>query len=258
MRNSAYDDPIFYDALTAARKATVPELVRTAVAKFATRRPATLIDIGCGTAIYLSEVRSFIPDCTGVDLNPDMLERAKAANPGVSFELGDMRSFRLGRTCDIVLSVGSSITYALEDADLDATLDTYSAHMDGESILIVSCWNAAAFLGSDRHILAVETVRTPLGNLQATSEFNFDRARQRLTRLRKWSGSGAPVEPDYWEYRMLFPQELRHRMRGAGMDVIGVYDNDAMVPSELGGIRMITVARLDGDRNTRSPRSRTT
>ena len=74
------------------------------------KEAASLLDVACGTGGHLRHLRSRY-EVVGLDLDPGMLEQAAAALPGVELVEGDMRSFRLARRFDAVVSLFSSIGY---------------------------------------------------------------------------------------------------------------------------------------------------
>jgi putative methyltransferase (TIGR04325 family) len=72
----AFQNPVVRDALEA--------LARTEVAD------ATLLDYGCGNAVYISLLSSFPATKSwkyvGADINAELIEWCRAANPGIRFE----------------------------------------------------------------------------------------------------------------------------------------------------------------------------
>ena len=74
---------------------------------------------------------------TAVDISPQMLELSKRLNPGVDHYLGDMRTFRLGRTFDAVL-IHDAIGYMLTESDLSATFLAARDHLRPEGVLLVA------------------------------------------------------------------------------------------------------------------------
>ncbi len=110
--------------------------VAALVDQHSTRPAATLLNIGCGggkNAFNLE--RRF--DVTGVDLSPEMLAQAGRLNPGCSFVLGDVRTFRLGRTFDAVL-MDYAISWMRDRCDLGAAFRTAHAHLAPGGVLIVT------------------------------------------------------------------------------------------------------------------------
>jgi ubiquinone/menaquinone biosynthesis C-methylase UbiE len=55
-----------------------------------------LLDVGVGTGHHLAQLRAHGYDGTGVDGSPEMLERARAANPGADLRRADVSSLPFG------------------------------------------------------------------------------------------------------------------------------------------------------------------
>jgi trans-aconitate methyltransferase len=101
------------------------------------RYPATtLLDIGCGGG---KNVLNLKRQCkvTGFDLSAAMLAQAKELNSECTFVLGDMRTFRLDRTFDAVLT-DDAISYMSCLADFAEAFRTASAHLNPGGVLVVT------------------------------------------------------------------------------------------------------------------------
>jgi 2-polyprenyl-3-methyl-5-hydroxy-6-metoxy-1,4-benzoquinol methylase len=73
----------------------------------------TLLDIACGTgehARFFAEEHGFAVG--GIDVEPTLLEIAKAKLPSGSFHVADMVDFDLGHSYDAVVCLFSSIGYS--------------------------------------------------------------------------------------------------------------------------------------------------
>lgn len=102
-----------------------------------TRIPAaTLLDIGCGGGKnVLNLKREFA--VTGLDASSAMLSQARALNPECTFVEGDMRTFRLGRTFDVVF-MDDAITHMNCKEDFAAAFRAAHAHLDPGGVLVVT------------------------------------------------------------------------------------------------------------------------
>jgi SAM-dependent methyltransferase len=94
----------------------------------------TLLDLGCGGGHNDHTLKRFF-DVTGVDLSPEMLALAKKLNPEVDYQVGDMRSVRLGRTFDAVI-IADSINYMLNEEELRAAFQTAYEHLDPGGVFV--------------------------------------------------------------------------------------------------------------------------
>jgi len=158
-------------------------------------------------------------------------------------EVGDMRTLRLGRTFDVIMSMGSALMYALTDADVANTFETFIAHSHPGTLLILDLNNASSYLGGG-HFKQTAELRVNAAEFCATahSVYIFDRRRQLLIRRRTWSIAGEGEVEDCCEYRLFFPAELEHLLREHGFRVAGMFDNKDLNETELSGPRLYVPA----------------
>lgn len=104
-----------------------------------TPRAYQLLDVACGTGKHLELLgRDF--QVEGLDLNPQLLEIARARLPGVPFHQGDMRSFHLGRRFDVITCLFSSIAYLLTLEAVTSAFDCLAEHLKPGGLLLVEPW----------------------------------------------------------------------------------------------------------------------
>jgi SAM-dependent methyltransferase len=79
----------------------------------ASYRPATVLDAGCGTGRVAIELARRGHDVVGVDVDPAMLEAARAKAPNLTWLEADLTdpAFDLGRTFDIVVLAGNVLIF---------------------------------------------------------------------------------------------------------------------------------------------------
>jgi ubiquinone/menaquinone biosynthesis C-methylase UbiE len=99
----------------------------------------TLLDVGCGTGRHL-ELLSERYEVAGVDINPTMLQVARARCPGVMFEEADMADFSLGRRFDVVTCLFSSIGYVRTEERMRSAIRCMSRHLNPGGVLLVEPW----------------------------------------------------------------------------------------------------------------------
>lgn len=58
----------------------------------ASNRPGRVLDIGCGPGHIARYLADQGVDAAGIDLSPAMVDLARRLNPGIGFQVGDMRS----------------------------------------------------------------------------------------------------------------------------------------------------------------------
>lgn len=128
----------------------------------------TVLDLGCGTGRDLAyHARRFT--CTGVDLQPQMVDYARRQHPHVDLHVGDIRMVRLGRTFDVILSVGLTPSYLLHDTDLTAAFSTFAAHAHPGSLLILQPLQTVPDVGERTF-----RINTPSSPGQVTVNYSVD------------------------------------------------------------------------------------
>src|SRR5512139_1278741 len=128
----------------------------------------SLLDLGCGTgrhAFLLAEKGYAV---AGVDRSEEMLAvansqvatavRVEARSPVAvppAFHLGDLRTVRLGRTFDAVVSLFHVMSYQTTNNDLREAFATAREHLAPGGVFIFDCWYGPAVL-TDRPAVRVK------------------------------------------------------------------------------------------------------
>jgi len=235
-RSLLYSEPRLYDLVFPDADGSIERMCREAFRRFLPSAPGSMLDIGCGTGRHVAAMAETISDCWGVDLIETNVAYARARHPRLHVVQGDMRTVRLGRDFDVITSFGNALSYALMDADLVRTMDTYAAHTRPGTLLIVDVLNARSYLDGDGFTERIEgRVDTLEFRATSVSMHTLDRAARILRRTRVWTIPGRPSVEDYAEYRLVYPEELVRLLRAAGFDAIELYDNREFQSSDLTG-----------------------
>ena len=134
---------------------------------------ASLLDMGCGTGRYSSLFAERGYAVTGIDLSEKMIAHARNSVPAGAtasdFHLGDIRSFRSGRTFDAVVSLFHVFSYQTSNADLAQAFATARCHLAPGGIFVFDCWYGPAVL-TDRPRTTVKRVTTEAFQLVRIAE----------------------------------------------------------------------------------------
>jgi SAM-dependent methyltransferase len=211
-------------------------MCRTAFERYLSAPPRSVLDVGCGTGRLLESLSKTIAECWGVDYMDGNVAYARTVRPELLIRQGDMRAIRLGRTFDVVSCFGNALSYALTDADLKRTGETFGAHAHAGTLLIVDALNARCYLDGNGFQERIEgTVDTPEFKATSVSIHSLDRASRLLRRTRIWRIPGQAAVEDHAEYRLLYPDELRQLLEAGGFEVAGMYDNRQFKATDLAG-----------------------
>jgi SAM-dependent methyltransferase len=122
----------------------------------------SILDLGCGTGRHDHLLAGKGYDVTGVDMSEEMLAAARSdlstlnSQPStLNFIQGDIRSVRLGKTFDVVVSLFHVMSYQIGNADLRSAFATAQAHVRPGGIFIFDCWYGPAVL-TDRPAVRVK------------------------------------------------------------------------------------------------------
>lgn len=112
-----------------------------------------VLNLGCGTGRHDFELAKMGYELTGVDLSEEMLQIAndrlklQARPPGVlSFVNGDIRTIRMSKKFDAVISLFHVMSYQSSNVDLIAAFATAKAHLNDDGVFIFDCWYGPAVL----------------------------------------------------------------------------------------------------------------
>ena len=108
----------------------------------------TILDLGCGTGRHAQLFAHQGYSVTGLDRSEQMLETARAASHGPIPEYleGDLRSARLGRQFDVVVSLFHVMSYQTSNADLRGAFATVREHLRPGGLFLFDCWYGPAVL----------------------------------------------------------------------------------------------------------------
>lgn len=79
---------------------------RDLLAQVPLKSPKRVLDLGCGPGNSTAVLAKHFPDAkvTGMDSSPDMIKKAKAAEPDIEFELGDLNTYTVQEPVDLMFS----------------------------------------------------------------------------------------------------------------------------------------------------------
>jgi len=196
-RSLLYDRPDLYDLAFPDPSETLVGMCRQAFARHLPSLPTSLLDLGCGNGHHLELLSTSIAECWGVDLLESNIAYARSRGSSCRFQVGDMRTVRLGRSFDVVMCLGNALSYLLTDEDLGLGVATFGVHSRPGSLLILDLLNARCYLDGDGFRERVEgRVETPEFTAESVALHSLDRFTRRMKRTRTWRMPGQPDAVD--------------------------------------------------------------
>jgi SAM-dependent methyltransferase len=144
-----YYDLLYRDKDYAGEAAYVNSFIRKHSPK-----ASQILELGCGTGGHAVQFAQMGYAVHGVDLSSSMLTRAnerKAAlapdiSNRLSFDEGDARTLRTGKTYDVVLALFHVMSYQTSNSDLHAAFETAFEHLAPGGVFLFDFWYGPAVL----------------------------------------------------------------------------------------------------------------
>jgi trans-aconitate methyltransferase len=129
-----------YDLFYAEKDYASEAAAVVALAEQYSQGARSLVDVGCGTGVHLSHLAARYARVVGVDVSAAMLHEARETFPELQFHEGDMRTFALAETFDVVTCLFSAVGYMTSETDLRAAVANMAAHLTPGGVLLVEGW----------------------------------------------------------------------------------------------------------------------
>ena len=120
----------------------------------------SLLDLGCGTGLHAIHFAEKGYSVLGIDQSQDMinvaLDRLKTLPNPISkllnFETGDIRTYSINKSFDVVSSLFHVISYQTKNNDIIKSFNTVSKHLKSGGIFIFDCWYGPGVLSDKPYI----------------------------------------------------------------------------------------------------------
>lgn len=192
-----------------------------------------LLDVGCGTGRHASAFAARGYRVTGIDINRNLLEHARAAAPSARFVDADMREFELFERFDLVTCLFDTIGYALTNEGVESSLRRFVRHLaPGGRIALEFLHGPALQRGADP--VRIRRLALPGDrNLLRIAETTLDATAQTMHvayELIEFSATGTFSRSTETQRNRFFGvAEMRALMNGAGVmaeSMVAAYAED--------------------------------
>jgi SAM-dependent methyltransferase len=234
-----YTDPIIYDLENATFESDGPFYLSLARETCPLSNEVTglpLLELGCGTGrIAISLAREGF-DVTGLDIMPEMLQRAREKARGkdglpdipVRWVQADARNFQLAKKFGLIYEPGAVFQHVHERASHEAILARVREHLLPEGRFALSTLFPSLDLMADEEEHEVWTYPHPDGyTVHVSFSGHYDRVRQVKTEtaIRRWTNLDGQVvvRTAPLALRYFFPQELEALLHYNGFQVLEKY-----------------------------------
>jgi SAM-dependent methyltransferase len=216
-----YYDLLYREKDYARESAYVDALIRQ-------HRPgaASILNLGCGSGKHDGELAALGYAVTGVDVSEEMLDTARLTAKGndrLSYVHGDVRTVRLNKTFDVVVSLFHVMSYLETNDDLLAAFTTAQSHLAPGGVFIFDCWYGPGVLTdppavrvkelSDETISVTRIARPVMHPNENIVDVQY------LVFIRQLTGGDVHEIRETHRMRYLFVPEVKHLLACSGLDL---------------------------------------
>lgn len=111
------------------------DAVTRLVASHFAGRPCRILDAGCGTGRLAVELERRGHTVTAIDLDPDMVDKARLKSASITWMVGDLASVDIVERFDIVVMIGNILNFC-EPGSQSAIVQNLVRHLDADGLLV--------------------------------------------------------------------------------------------------------------------------
>lgn len=185
-------------------------------------KPASILEVGCGTGNYTRIFCQRGYDVSGLDISEKMISAAKN-KCDCDFHVGDARNFSLGRKFDACVALFAVMGYMIENSDVLSALCNIRNHLKKGGLFVFDVWNGLAVMRNlpEKRVKEVEDdnykiVRVAQPTLKpfkhvCVVDFTYSGLTKKTQTLQEFS--------EGHNIRFYFPQEISFFLEQAGFEV---------------------------------------
>ena len=212
----------------------------------------SIVELGCGDARVLAALAEPGRTLVGVDIDPELLELARARELELELHCADMRSVELPRRFDRVIIPHGGLYCLLDEDSLAATLERVAALLEPDGELILDCWAADGF------VLEADPDDQDSGWLEIVKAVEIDGERWEVLERSSWDKPAQRIDATYLHVRVgdeqaiegllrqryVLAEQLRAALARAGLELVELHGDFAGLPYDRESELMVAIARL--------------
>jgi SAM-dependent methyltransferase len=204
------------------------DLIEEAIKRYATSKPLTLLDVGCGTGGHAIEMSQRGYAVTGFDLSQPMLDLA-AEKSSVQLTTNcprwlcaDVRNFEVDDQFDLAIMMFAVVGYLTTNSDVLAGLRNIRRHLKPNALMICDFWSGPSVLAV-RPVDRIREVQTQDGKVIRAASTTLDIAKHTAdVKFKLWAVEKSQLVKESCEthhLRYFFPMEFELFLSNAGFEL---------------------------------------
>jgi len=221
-KNLYHDTAKYYDLLESKKQITSEMNFLAKHLKKAKAR--TVLDVACGTGIYLVGLKKKGFYVEGLDLSESMLKEAKKKDHKIKLYNKDMSSFRISKKYDSAMCLSSSLASLPNFSLIKKTLKNIFNHLNSNGIFILDLPNHSVEIEKSNNIKKRISGKIPNGRASIT----FLSTKKGNKWKQMTSGEIIIKEKktkfkEFWEELIYSPKKLEDSLKKIGFTTMKIY-----------------------------------
>ncbi len=184
----------------------------------------TILDVGCGTGIYLIGLKKKGFNVDGLDFSESMLKEARKKDPKIKLYKKDMGSFKINKKYDSVICLSSSLVSLPNFNLIKKTIKNIFNHLVSNGTFILDLPNHSVEIKKENNIENHISGKIPQGR----ADFTFLSTKRRNKWKQIWSGeiikNGKRTKfKELWEELIYPPKKLENFLKKVGFTTLKIY-----------------------------------
>lgn len=242
-----FNDPKMWDQMETNQERFKREsgIILALIEEHFSNTTISLLDVGCGTGGHFPFFLEKEVHCSGIDLNPMMIEYAESKFPDIHLQVQDMRKLDYDQEFELIICMNSTFLYNLTNEDITTTLQGFHNALKPGGLLVIDFSEAVTFLlqrgREDPDKGVTYKIHGPDFQVEVNVKTEVDPVRQISLGERTYTFEDGRVFTEEITYRKLFAQEFRFFLEQTGF--IDVEFKLISEDRQLTPARLLTLAR---------------
>ncbi len=223
MRKSLYlKSAPYYDIVVDSRViARSAKFISKLLSKF---NVYSVLELGCGTGLYLIPLKKDGFDVEGLDLSQSMLKEARQKSKTIKLYKKDMSNFKINKKYDAIICLNSSLLALPNFQPIKKTIKNISKHLKENGIMILCLPNHSKEIKESHNERSEETHKITGGILKSIC-FSHKKGNKWIE---EWYGTVKKSNKvykfkDIFEEFIFSPKELENFLKRTGFKILKIY-----------------------------------
>ena len=184
----------------------------------------TVLELACGSGLYLFPLRKNGFDIEGLDISKEMLDVARKRSKAIKLYQQDMTKFDIKKKYDAILILNSGLALLPNHSLIDKTIKRCQENLNYEGILLIDLPNHKKEIKESDFTQSHEEYKIPDGKIDVIFRdhkkndkwiaewFGFVKQRNRFSQFK-----------EYYEELIYIPQAVEKSLKNHGFKILNVF-----------------------------------